>query len=243
MVVKATNPSKFKMEPILDILKRTFKVGIVIFDLNYDILCINETIKELLRIDLNASSHPSNLSTLHSPQAFEEIQRMAKEAIKRHRSGSSVIKVYKAQGKEIIFLGKVFLLEGQCRDTFAALLYNVTTLLVNDKNFMVKFPVYEGDDFLLLEVDEIDFFAAKGNYTEVISGKRIFLSPLSLGEIENKLPQEHFFRIHKSFIINLSSVQKLKKSDYKYRILMKNGYDLPLSRNKINAFLKLLGLR
>ena len=237
---------KFNLMPslTLDILKRTFKVGIVVLDGNYDILCVNKTITELFGIDLESKGKFYNLSQLHSPQAFARIQKMTAEAVERNRSGSYVIKVYKSEdNKEIIFLGKVFLLHGQCQATFVALLYDVTSLLTNEEDFIVKFPVYEGDDFLLLEVDSIDFFAARGNYTEVVSQKRKFLSPLALGEIENKLSPEQFVRIHKSFIININSVQKLKKTENRYRILMKDGSDLPLSRSKINTFLKLFGLR
>lgn len=238
-------PNLRPMFPLtLDLLQRTFKVGIVIFDRQYNILCVNKTIEEILDFDFGQNDISYNLSKFHTSEVFARIKRMTEEATQNNRSGSYVIKVYKGKHeKHIIFLVKVFLLHGHCQDIFIALLYDVTEILLDEKETIVKFPVYEGNNFLLLDVAKIDYFKAARNYTEIFYQEKKYLSPLSLGEIEKKLDAKRFVRIHKSFIVNINQIEKLRRTENKYRILMKNGHDLPLSRNKTYMFLKLFGLK
>ncbi|WP_457571639.1 LytR/AlgR family response regulator transcription factor [Desulfovulcanus sp.] len=227
----------------LDLLQRTFKVGIVVYDENYNIVCVNKIIQEFFHFDFERSDTSYNLSNLHSQKVFSQIKEMTEEAIRHTRSGGYIIKIYQeAHKKNLIFLIKVFLLHGQCRDIFIALLYNVTDILMDEKK-IIKFPVYDGSNFLLLDVPEIDFFKATGNQTEIFYHEKKYLSPLSLGKIEKKLDSKDFIRVHKSFIVNINKIEKLEKDKNKYQILMKNDYYIPISRTKANIVLNLFGLK
>jgi len=227
----------------LDMLQRTFNVGIVVYDENYNIICVNKTIQEFFHFDFERTDTSYNLANLHSPKVFSQIKDMTEEAVIHTRSDSYIIKIYQeTHKKNLVFLIKVFLLHGQCRDIFIALLYNVTDILMDEKK-IIKFPVYDGNNFLLLDVPEIDFFKAIGNQTEIFYQDKKYLSPLSLGKIEKKLEPKDFVRIHKSFIVNVNKIEKLEKDKNKYQILMKNGYYLPVSRVKTNVILNMFGLK
>jgi len=227
----------------LDLLQRTFQVGIVVYDEKYNIVCVNKTIQEFFHFDFDRSDTSYNLANLHSEKVFSQIKEMTEEAIRQARSGSYIIKIYQEMHKkDLVFLIKVFLLHGQCRDIFIALLYNVTDILMDEKK-IAKFPVYDGNNFLLLDVSEIDFFKAIGNQTEIFYQERKYLSPLSLGSIERKLNADSFVRVHKSFIVNVHRVEKLEKDKNKYQILMKNEHYIPISRSKANIVLNLFGLK
>ncbi len=228
----------------LNTLKQTFDTGIVIFDQNYNIVCFNKTIEELFKNNGFDPEATSNLSQIHSQKTLTRIKRMIEKAHKNAKEGSHVIKLYRShQQEQLIFIGKVFLLHGQCDNLFVAILYDVTNILTNEQNSIVKFPVYEGENFLLLNVEEIEYFKAVGNYTEVFCKQTNHLSPLSLGEIEKRLNSDQFIRCHKSFIVNLTYVKNLKKADNKYFIVTTNQKNIPISRNKTDLFLRCFGLR
>lgn len=227
----------------LNYLRHSFNVGIVIFDEKFNILCTNETIEEILGFHLN-SDNLFNLSDLHSEEAFQKIKQMVKEAISDRRSDSYVLKIFPKKGeKDIILLGKVFLLDSQCQNQFIALLYDVTDLVMEGHKTIVKLPAYEGNDLLLLNVKNIYFLKAAGNYTEIFCDNKIYLSPLSMAKIGKKLDPRQFIRIHRSFIVNIDKVKKLIKVDGKYRVLLQNDHNLPLSRNKTDTFLEMFGLK
>ena len=62
-----------------------------------------------------------------------------------------------------------------------------------------------------LQVAEISHISAAGDYTEVymIDGKKTLIEK-PLKEWEERLPEKHFTRIHRSTIINLNEVEKIE---------------------------------
>ena len=88
-------------------------------------------------------------------------------------------------------------------------------------------------------IDEYMFLYAKadGSYSEIntIDGKTITLSK-SLKEFEAMTNNYNFFRVHKSYIINLLHVSELIKKD-EYFILLKNNIKIPLSIRRKDEFM------
>lgn len=78
----------------------------------------------------------------------------------------------------------------------------------------------EIDDRLLLEVNErscfvkvadISHIGASGDYTEVfMTDGREFLTDKPLREWEERLPEKHFARIHRSTIINIDEIERME---------------------------------
>lgn len=89
---------------------------------------------------------------------------------------------------------------------------------------------------LFLTSEEIIYCESDGNYTNIHleNGEKVLVSQ-TLKKVEEKLPVTEFFRIHNSFIINLSQVREYLKTDG-YVVLM-NGKKIPVSRNKKGFFL------
>ena len=61
-------------------------------------------------------------------------------------------------------------------------------------------------------IKDIYYFEADRNYCRIYSKKRECLLVMTLKNIYDKLPQEHFLRIHRSFIVNLSHVDEVAGS-------------------------------
>jgi DNA-binding LytR/AlgR family response regulator len=67
---------------------------------------------------------------------------------------------------------------------------------------------------------------------------------LSLGVLEAGLSQERFFRIHRSYLVNLDRVQKVIREGNAVTLLMAdNDCHLPVSRNRAKDFLVRVGLK
>ncbi len=83
--------------------------------------------------------------------------------------------------------------------------------------------------FILEKIGNILFTEAQGNYTKIYTfDERIILVCKTLGIIEEMLPEKSFFRIHKSYVVNLNYVTKYDKSIGLFVELI-NGMKLPVS--------------
>ena len=83
---------------------------------------------------------------------------------------------------------------------------------------------------------DIIYFEASGNYTYVFLADRtkIILTRL-LKQIENDLPESLFFRIHKSYIVNLTKVNAFLKNEG--MLLVDKNISLPVSVLKRNELM------
>lgn len=58
-------------------------------------------------------------------------------------------------------------------------------------------------------IENIFYFEADRNYCKIYSKNRECLLVMTLKEINEKLPPEHFLRIHRSYIVNLSHIDEV----------------------------------
>ncbi|MDY8138754.1 LytTR family DNA-binding domain-containing protein [Aquimarina sp. 2201CG5-10] len=93
----------------------------------------------------------------------------------------------------------------------------------------------EGFEFINLR--DIVYCKANGSYTSfILKDKTSLLVSKHLKEYENMLINQHFMRIHNSFLINLREVRKFMKSDGGY-IIMNNNHPISISKQKKKRFL------
>jgi two-component system LytT family response regulator len=95
-----------------------------------------------------------------------------------------------------------------------------------------------GDSMQFLEPDEIIRCESDSNYTHIFlsDGKKITLSK-TLKEVEENIAGSPFFRVHQSHLINMNHIAKYMKGDGAY-IIMKDGTQISVSRNKKEAFME-----
>jgi two-component system LytT family response regulator len=90
------------------------------------------------------------------------------------------------------------------------------------------------DEMRFIKVKDINYVQAKGNYANVglIDGTEFTAYGL-IKVWEDKLPAEHFIRIHRSTMVNLNNVQKIEKGTYDTGTLYLKGAKAPfeISRN------------
>lgn len=105
-------------------------------------------------------------------------------------------------------------------------------------NRQQRIALQVGDALQLFEADDIMHCESESNYTHVhlSAGKKITLAK-TLKEVEENLGGVPFFRIHQSHLINMNHISKVIKGEGAY-VIMKNGVNVPISRNKKDAFLE-----
>ena len=102
-----------------------------------------------------------------------------------------------------------------------------------------KIALKDTNGFTLIAFNDIVFIRGENNYSDFkLSNGNTMLVSKTLSAIEEVLDMELFFRIHKSFIINLQYVASFKKADGG-DLVMTDGTNIPISRNKKDKFLEL----
>jgi DNA-binding LytR/AlgR family response regulator len=77
---------------------------------------------------------------------------------------------------------------------------------------------------------------ASGNYTKIVTTQQVLLPTMTFSNFEELLPRQHFFRVHRSFIINKSKISHAEGN----RVFI-NKTEIPIGINYKEAFLKELG--
>lgn len=93
------------------------------------------------------------------------------------------------------------------------------------------------DKIVFVTISDIIYCEASGTFTNiyVTNGKRIIASK-SLSEFELQLNGDNFFRIHRSFLINLDRIKEFQCHNGGY-VTMENGKRLEVSQRKHKEFL------
>lgn len=117
------------------------------------------------------------------------------------------------------------------------------TLLSNVKSEtkLKKVAIPDGDGLVFINLTDIIRCDSDGNYTYFVlnNGKKI-MSSRTLGEYEEMFEGEHFFRVHRSHLVNLDHVKKYIKGEGGYVVLSDNS-QVEVSRRKKIEFLEKLG--
>lgn len=102
----------------------------------------------------------------------------------------------------------------------------------------ISLPTLDG--FVVEELDNIRSIEADGNYTRfhLVTGNSILVSG-NIHEYETLLEPSFFFRIHRSFIVNLNHVKKYLKGRGG-NVVLSNAEMLPVAARKKEAFIQRL---
>jgi len=85
-----------------------------------------------------------------------------------------------------------------------------------------------------LTLDEILFIEGLSNYLKVYTPKEVLVIRETMKKIEDMLPAEYFFRIHKSYIVGINHIDYVEGNV----ILLKQNYQVPIGETYKDEFLK-----
>jgi len=94
---------------------------------------------------------------------------------------------------------------------------------------------YDGK-IVFLDPNEIMYCESDGNYCKIFleNGEKLFITQI-LKSIEDKLPEDIFYRVHNSYVVNLNKVREYQKTDG--YLVLTNNKQIPVSRQKKSFFM------
>ena len=106
-----------------------------------------------------------------------------------------------------------------------------------------RFAVRQRDRVSVIEVGEVDWIEAAGDYLELHAGRARHLVRMTMQEVEERLEPEQFVRIHRSVIVQLARVTGLEPY---FRgedlVVLRDGTKLRVSRKYRHAVRERLGV-
>ena len=101
--------------------------------------------------------------------------------------------------------------------------------------------VREDTSVHLIQMKEVLFFKAAGNYVEIhLMDGNMYLLTKSIGKLEQILPPR-FVRVHRSYIVDLDRIESYQHAGGgTYRLKMTSGLQLPLSRDRYRELKQLM---
>lgn len=100
------------------------------------------------------------------------------------------------------------------------------------KQIMLK----DGIKNVFLDLDDILYIESDGNYIEIHAINKKYALRQNMESIMSQLDDTQFFRVHRSYIVNLKKINSYTRKD-----LTIAGVVVPISKNVIESFEKVIG--
>ncbi|PRX54271.1 LytR/AlgR family response regulator transcription factor [Flagellimonas meridianipacifica] len=88
-------------------------------------------------------------------------------------------------------------------------------------------------EYVKVLLEELLYVESVKNHIKVVTEKATLLTLMSISQMEEKLPQKHFIRIHRSFIISLHHISK-----FNHTYINIGSKNIPIGRHYKQAFFK-----
>jgi len=106
---------------------------------------------------------------------------------------------------------------------------NMSRLAIHKTDADIPSDMYirQGDSFIKISWEDILYVESMQNYLKLHFKEKSFVIHQTMSSLEEMLPRDAFFRIHKSFLVNTSHIELVSGG----RIFV-NGKELPLSKHR-----------
>jgi two-component system LytT family response regulator len=102
---------------------------------------------------------------------------------------------------------------------------------VTERRGLKRFPIKSGGRTVFIQLDEIDYLEAAGNYVRLHTGNQEYLTRDTMSSFESRLSESDFVRIHRSVIVNRKRIKELRPwFTGEYVVILTSGKELTLSR-------------
>ena len=119
-------------------------------------------------------------------------------------------------------------------NSFSENTYNFSEKKIENKNFLY---VNVERRLVKINISEIYLIEAKGDYINIKTETKNYIVHSTLKKIEDKLPENLFLRVHRSFIINTSEIIDIEDNS----VLIKKNV-IPISRSKKSLLMERINL-
>lgn len=99
-----------------------------------------------------------------------------------------------------------------------------------------KIVVHVADGYDIVDINDIMYIEALDSYSKLkLKGNQSYVASKSLKDFEELLVEKGFYRIHKSYLINIRHMIKIVKG-ISASVIMTNGTSIPISARKKDVF-------
>lgn len=109
------------------------------------------------------------------------------------------------------------------------------------KKELTKIPVSLKNEYLFIDLEDIQFIKSNGAYSEINVFDKKYTTAKNLKYYEGLLSSLNFLRVSNSYLINLDKVTKYKREDGGI-VVLRNNSMIPVSRNRKRELKRLLGI-
>lgn len=179
---------------------------------------LSENAVDLVFLDLN----------LYGENGFELLGRVAAGSF-----ATVVVSAHTDQAIHAFEYGVLdFLSKPVTADRLATALQRFTENRYASRQFLRYFSFNDHGSVQVVPLADISHFISAGKQLHIVKSNGLRAScTRKISEVERILPS-HFVRVHKSYIVNENSIAHLRPfPGGKYRITLKDGTTLPVSRN------------
>ncbi|RKH68744.1 LytR/AlgR family response regulator transcription factor [Corallococcus aberystwythensis] len=113
-----------------------------------------------------------------------------------------------------------------------------------EKPAFARLPIPTRQGLVLVSPDAISHASLEDELVTVFTAQGDFLTDFTLNELADKLPPEHFHRVHRRALLNLSHVTRLEPLETGgYLARTARGHSVEVSRQSARELRRMLGLR
>lgn len=128
-----------------------------------------------------------------------------------------------------------YLLKPIALDRFSKTISHFEASEFDDKTKIDSFFVKDGDEFIKVFIEKIDYIEGMKDYAKIVCGNNYYMVLKTLKSLEEFLKPHGFQRIHKSFIVSLKKIIQSNS-----RCVLINTHEVPIGpayREKLKLFL------
>ena len=155
---------------------------------------------------------------------------------------------------ERVLLVKVSKMADERGDTvgYTLVFYDITDAVIRDepgvlrpdaKRQLLKIPTVAANRIVLVDAAVVRYVRAEGHYTWVHTAQGSSFCNLTISDLEARLDNNSFLRIHRSYVANLDFAEQIVRDDGKVMLKLQ-GDDrcLPVARTSVPRLLERLGI-
>ena len=107
-----------------------------------------------------------------------------------------------------------------------------------------RIPVEKAGKKIFINIDSIRYVMARDDYAYLQTDTDRYFSTVSLAQLEKRLEDHGFFRVHRGYLVNLSMVKEVESVSGGTLLLTLNGTEdkIPVSRRRVSSLKKALNL-
>lgn len=123
--------------------------------------------------------------------------------------------------------------------TSAEQINNLVHSVNTGPNIQNKIALPTADGFEIIHLDEIVYCQSSSSYTFFyLTKSRKLISSYPLKQYDDILCDKNFFRVHKSFLVNLSHVKNYRKGEGG-TVILTDGHEVEVSRRNKDSLMKI----